>query len=86
MQSLFQVIAIWRQRSRLRRSLAMVDRRSLRDAGIDPGFADYEAAQPFWRPPVMLRASARVRPAPAIANDHAPVSADRIRAAGASRI
>lgn len=41
-------LRIWRLRSRARRVLAGIDRRTLRDAGIDPVAAQYEAAQPFW--------------------------------------
>jgi uncharacterized protein YjiS (DUF1127 family) len=47
--------ATWRQRSRVRHDLAMVDARTLRDAGISPGAAAFEASQPFWQAPVELR-------------------------------
>ena len=53
--SLREKIAIWRRRSESRRLLAQIDARSLREAGIDPGVADFEAAQPFWRKPMTLR-------------------------------
>jgi len=53
--SLAGLFATWRQRARQRRELAQIDARSLREAGIDPGFADFEAAQPFWRKPLTLR-------------------------------
>lgn len=53
--SLREKIAVWRERSQSRRMLAQIDTRSLRDAGIDPGVADFEAAQPFWRKPMVLR-------------------------------
>ena len=86
MQNLLLILTAWRRRSRLRRVLASIDRRSLRDAGIDPGFADYEAAQPFWRAPVKLRSSAPARTAPAIANDHPPASSSQsLRAIATSR-
>lgn len=49
------LFATWQARARMRRELAQVDARSLRDAGIDPGAADFEAAQPFWRQPTTLR-------------------------------
>ncbi|PJI43928.1 MAG: hypothetical protein CTR53_02290 [Ferrovibrio sp.] len=47
--------ATWRQRSRQRLELMSVDPRSLRDAGISPGAAAFEAAQPFWQPSISLR-------------------------------
>lgn len=53
--SLAGQFAIWRQRARQRRELAQIDARSLREAGIDPGVADFEAAQPFWRKSMTLR-------------------------------
>lgn len=49
------LLATWRERARVRRELARIDARSLREAGIDPGAADFEAAQPFWRKPTTLR-------------------------------
>lgn len=36
------------RRIRARRVLARIDPRTLRDAGIDPVAAYYEATQPFW--------------------------------------
>ncbi len=48
-------LATWRQRSRARLELMQVDSRDLRDAGISPGVAAFEAAQPFWQAPVELR-------------------------------
>lgn len=45
----------WRQRSRMRQELAEVDARSLRDAGISPETAAFEASQPFWQAPTVLR-------------------------------
>lgn len=53
--SLRETIAIWRRRAEARRMLAQIDARSLREAGIDPGAADFEAAQAFWRKPMILR-------------------------------
>jgi uncharacterized protein YjiS (DUF1127 family) len=43
-------LAAWRERIAARRMLAAISERDLRDAGISPHFADYEARQPFWRP------------------------------------
>ncbi|MCW0233731.1 MAG: hypothetical protein OJJ21_09050 [Ferrovibrio sp.] len=37
-----------RRRIRARQILAQIDARTLRDAGIDPVAAHYEATQPFW--------------------------------------
>lgn len=48
-------LAAWRQRSRQRQELMAVDTRTLRDAGISPGAAAFEAAQPFWQPSISLR-------------------------------
>lgn len=47
--------ATWRQRSRMRHELAQIDAHTLRDAGISPGTAAFEAAQPFWVQPISLR-------------------------------
>lgn len=48
-------ISLWRERARARRALSQVDARSLRDAGIAPTQAAFEANQPFWRRPGSLR-------------------------------
>ena len=40
---------VWRQRVEMRRSLALMDARCLRDAGISPAAAAFEAGKPFWR-------------------------------------
>lgn len=48
-------LGLWRERARTREALAEVDARSLRDAGIAPVQADFEANQPFWRWPGSLR-------------------------------
>ena len=42
-------LAVWRERIETRRSLARMDARSLRDAGISPAAAAYEAGKPFWQ-------------------------------------
>jgi uncharacterized protein YjiS (DUF1127 family) len=42
-------LRLWRERARARNALAQVDERSLRDAGISPAQASFEASQPFWR-------------------------------------
>jgi len=41
-------LALWRQRREMRRALAEMDARSLRDAGISPAAAAYESGKPFW--------------------------------------
>ncbi len=48
-------LRLWRERARTRAALAEVDVRSLRDAGIAPTQAAFEASQPFWRRPGSLR-------------------------------
>lgn len=45
----------WQRRRQARRLLARIDARTLIDAGIDPGAAAYEVAQPFWTPVRSLR-------------------------------
>lgn len=40
--------ALWRQRVDMRRRLAEMDSRSLRDIGISPAAAAYESGKPFW--------------------------------------
>jgi uncharacterized protein YjiS (DUF1127 family) len=47
--------ATWRQRARMRNELTQIDARSLREAGISPGAAAFEASQPFWQSPTSLR-------------------------------
>lgn len=42
-------LGLWRERVRIRRSLAGMDARSLRDAGISPAAAAYESGKPFWQ-------------------------------------
>jgi uncharacterized protein YjiS (DUF1127 family) len=43
------LLHIWRQRSRGRSALALMDKRSLRDLGLTRHEALYEAHKPFWR-------------------------------------
>jgi uncharacterized protein YjiS (DUF1127 family) len=43
------LLDVWRQRTRDRRELAQMDERSLRDIGLTPYDALYEARKPFWR-------------------------------------
>ena len=47
--------AVWRQRTGMRRALALMDARSLRDAGISPAAAAFEAGKPFWQKAGCLR-------------------------------
>jgi uncharacterized protein YjiS (DUF1127 family) len=47
-QRLAFTLALWRQRREMRRALAQMDARSLRDAGISPAAAAYESGKPFW--------------------------------------
>ncbi len=42
-------VTVWRQRREVRRRLAEMDARSLRELGISPAAAAYESGQPFWR-------------------------------------
>lgn len=53
--ALSTLFASWAQRVRARRELTQIDARSLRDAGISPGAAAFEASQPFWQAPIELR-------------------------------
>ncbi len=48
-QRLAVTVAVWRERTMARRYLAAMDARSLRDAGISPAAAAFEAGRPFWR-------------------------------------
>lgn len=43
-----QSLRVRHRRMLARRLLAQIDARTLRDAGIDPMGAHYEATQPFW--------------------------------------
>lgn len=47
--------AVWRQRAEMRRALALMDARSLRDAGISPAAAAFESGKPFWQKVGCLR-------------------------------
>ncbi|WP_028241662.1 DUF1127 domain-containing protein [Stutzerimonas azotifigens] len=42
-------LALWRQRVRTRRQLAMLDARGLADIGISAAERDAELSRPFWR-------------------------------------
>jgi len=48
-QRLAVTVAVWRERTVARRCLAEMDARSLREAGISPAAAAFEAGRPFWR-------------------------------------
>ena len=48
-QRLAMTLKIWRARTMARRDLAMMDARSLRDAGISPAAAAYESGKTFWQ-------------------------------------
>lgn len=48
-------LALWRQRTEVRRRLAEMDSRSLRDVGISPAAAAYESGKPFWQKMGCLR-------------------------------
>ena len=48
-------VSVWRQRAEARRSLVELDPRSLRDIGISPAAAAFEADKPFWRKMDCLR-------------------------------
>jgi uncharacterized protein YjiS (DUF1127 family) len=52
---LLAVVSVWLERVRARRELRRVDERSLRELGISPGLAHYEASRPFWQPLRNLR-------------------------------
>jgi uncharacterized protein YjiS (DUF1127 family) len=49
------MLALWRQRTDIRRRLAELDTRSLRDIGVSPAAAAYESGKPFWRKMGCLR-------------------------------
>ncbi len=48
-------LTLWRQRTDIRRRLAEMDSRSLRDVGISPAAAAYESGKPFWQKMGCLR-------------------------------
>jgi uncharacterized protein YjiS (DUF1127 family) len=43
------IFAVWRQRTEMRRRLAEMDARSLRELGISPAAAAYESGKAFWK-------------------------------------
>jgi uncharacterized protein YjiS (DUF1127 family) len=47
--------ALWRQRTEIRRRLAELDARSLRELGISPAAAAYESGKAFWQKMGCLR-------------------------------
>jgi uncharacterized protein YjiS (DUF1127 family) len=49
------MLTLWRQRTEMRRRLAELDSRSLRDIGISPAAAAYESGRPFWQKMGCLR-------------------------------
>jgi uncharacterized protein YjiS (DUF1127 family) len=55
LRQLVLTVALWRERTAQRRSLAQMDARSLRDAGISPAAAAYESGKSFWQPMGGLR-------------------------------
>ena len=48
-------LVVWAQRREMRRQLAQMDARSLRELGISPAAAAYESGKPFWRSVGCLR-------------------------------
>lgn len=54
-QRLAMMLRLWRERVLARRTLATMDARSLRDIGISPAAAAYEASKSFWQPLGPLR-------------------------------
>lgn len=48
LQSAMGALRQWRANREARRGLAKLDARSLRDIGISPAMADYEASRPLW--------------------------------------
>ena len=48
-------LKLWRERVVIRRHLAAMDARSLRDAGISPAAAAFESGKSFWEPLGPLR-------------------------------
>ena len=47
--ALNQIFTTWARRSRERRELAQLDRRTIQDLGLSPGEIQFEANKPFWR-------------------------------------
>lgn len=54
-QRLVLTVRLWRERIKLRRCLAKMDARSLRELGISPAAAAYESGKAFWKRPGSLR-------------------------------
>lgn len=50
LQRLVMTLNLWQERVVTRRALAAMDARGLRDAGISPAAAAYEAGKSFWQP------------------------------------
>ncbi|HVO88315.1 MAG TPA: DUF1127 domain-containing protein [Casimicrobiaceae bacterium] len=48
-------LGLWLRRAHVRRELARLDDRLLRDVGFDPAQARDEAGRPFWRPCALVR-------------------------------
>lgn len=48
-------LALWRQRTEMRRRLAEMDARSLREIGVSPAAAAYESGKAFWQKVGCLR-------------------------------
>jgi len=48
-------LALWRQRTKMRRRLAEMDARSLREIGVSPAAAAYESGKAFWQKVGCLR-------------------------------
>jgi len=48
-------LGMWRERIELRRHLAELDSRALRDMGVSPAAAAYESGKPFWKAVGFLR-------------------------------
>ena len=46
---LSETLHVWRQRYEARRELAQWSDRDLRDIGVSPSDAIFEASKPFWR-------------------------------------
>ena len=47
--ALGQIFTQWRRRSRERRELSQLDRRTVQDLGLSPSEVQFEASKPFWR-------------------------------------
>lgn len=49
MLEMLSTLAIWRCRQRERHALARLSARDLKDIGISPSQAAFEAGKPFWK-------------------------------------